>query len=126
MCYASDIMKITSEIKETGESEVEIIGEIAAEDFAIYWPKTIRELGETVKIDGFRPGHVPEKVLVDNLGEAAILREMAEQALGEAYREILLENKLDAIGEPNITITKNGCSAKNRTWRLSNDSKKNK
>ncbi len=99
-------MKITSEIKETGESEVEIIGEIAAEDFAIYWPKTIRELGETVKIDGFRPGHVPEKVLVDNLGEAAILREMAEQALGEAYREILLENKLDAIGEPNITITK--------------------
>lgn len=99
-------MKIDLKINNLPEAEIEIEGEIAAADFAEFWPKAIKSLGEETKIDGFRPGHIPEKVLVDNIGEAKIVYEMAELALGQAYSQILTENEIDAIGEPQITITK--------------------
>lgn len=99
-------MKIDVKINNLAEAEIEIEGEIAAADFGEFWPKAIKSLGEEAKIDGFRPGHIPEKVLVEQLGEAKVLYEMANLALGEAYTQILTDNKIDAIGEPNITITK--------------------
>lgn len=99
-------MKIDLKINNLPEAEIEIEGEIATEDFATFWPKAIKSLGEEVKIDGFRPGHIPEKVLIDNLGETKILYEMAELALEQAYPQILTDHKIDAIGEPQINITK--------------------
>ena len=99
-------MEIKVKINKTADAEVELEGEIAATDFGSFWPKAIKTLGEKAKIDGFRPGHIPEKVLVEQLGENGVLYEMANQALGQAYAQILTENKIDAIGEPQITITK--------------------
>ena len=107
-----DFVEVTDEdfqkvkINKTADAEVELEGEIAATDFGSFWPKAIKTLGEKAKIDGFRPGHIPEKVLVEQLGENGVLYEMANQALGQAYAQILTENKIDAIGEPQITITK--------------------
>ena len=40
------------------------------------------------------------------MGEKTILEEMAELALGEAYPAIVTEHKIDAIGRPDIQITK--------------------
>jgi len=59
-----------------------------------------------VTIDGFRKGNVPENVLVAKVGEMAILEEMAELALSHVYMEILMDNEIDAIGKPEIHITK--------------------
>ena len=49
---------------------------------------------------------IPENVLISKVGEMAILEEMAEFALSRAYIDILIDNKIDAIGKPQITITK--------------------
>ena len=99
-------MQINTKINNLANAEVEIEGEIAAADFAEFWPKAIKALGEETKVDGFRQGHIPEKILIEQLGEAKILYEMADQVLGQAYVQILTDNKIDAIGEPHITITK--------------------
>ncbi len=99
-------MQITVTVKPLENSEVEIIGEIATADFASFRQKAIANLNTEAKIDGFRPGHVPEQVLIEKLGDEAILMEMADLALREAYPEIILEHKIDALGRPNIQITK--------------------
>src|SRR3989344_4085610 len=57
-------------------------------------------------IEGFRSGHIPEKVLVQNVGESAVLYEMAERTLAAEYPGMLAEQNIDAIGRPEITITK--------------------
>ncbi len=88
------------------ESEVALEGEITLEKFASYRPAALKQLNTEVKLDGFRPGHVPETVLVSQLGEERILLTMAELALQELYPALVLEHKIDAIGRPNITITK--------------------
>ncbi len=97
-------MKI--EIKKLPKSEVEIIGTLPAEDFEKFRAGAMKHVAEYVKLPGFRPGHVPENILATTMGEMPILEEMAERALDEHYPAILRENKIDAIGRPNITITK--------------------
>jgi len=93
-------------INKLPQSEVEIEGEIEAQIFEGYWGKALEILGQNVEIDGFRKGKAPENVLVSKIGEMRILEEMAELALSEHYPKILEEEKIDAIGRPEITITK--------------------
>lgn len=87
-------------------SVVEIEGEIASDVFESYFKKALEKLGNTVKIDGFRQGKVPENILISNVGEMNVLHEMAEIALADEYPKILLEHKIDAIDRPEIAITK--------------------
>ncbi len=93
-------------IKKLQGSEVEIEGEIAADEFESKREEALKEVSAGVNIPGFRPGHVPEKILADKIGEQAILEKMAEMCLQKAYPSILEENKIEAIGRPEITITK--------------------
>lgn len=87
-------------------SEVEIEGELPAADFEIYWKPALKRLSETATIDGFRKGHVPESIILEKMGEGAVLEEMASLALEKLYREALEQEKIDAIGRPEITIVK--------------------
>src|SRR3989344_608731 len=98
------MIKVT--IKNLPESEVEIEGEIASEEFATFRTDALASINTEITIDGFRPGHATEIALVAKVGEEKILLEMAETALQKAYPEIIEQEKLDAIGRPNITITK--------------------
>jgi len=94
------------EIKDTEGGEVEITGEIPVPILEEHRTKAIENLSKNIEIPGFRKGKVPEGVLVKKIGEMPILEEMAEYALAKAYPEILIENKIDAIGRPKVNITK--------------------
>ena len=97
---------INVEIKKLDKSQLEITGEIGAAEFASFWKKAVAKLSQSVKIDGFRTGHIPEDVLIKNITEGAVLDEAAELALQNEYPKIILANKIDAIGRPMISITK--------------------
>jgi len=93
-------------IKKLPKSELEIEGEIEIDAFEAYFSKALKKIGEKLELPGFRKGKVPENVLLSNIPEAQILGEMAEMALGEYYPKILEKEKIDAIGHPQISITK--------------------
>lgn len=95
-----------TEIKKLDNGEVEIIGTMPIEDFTAYKPKAIKNLSANVEVQGFRKGHVPEKVLIQKIGDSAILEEMADLSLRSEYPKIITDNKIDAIGAPQISITK--------------------
>ena len=93
-------------IKKLPKSIVEIESEISADDFERHYKDTLKELNEKSAIPGFRPGHIPENILIEKMGEGSVLEHAAEHALEEEYPKILREHKIDAIGHPQITITK--------------------
>lgn len=88
------------------DSTVVLEGELPAEMLEKHRSAAVKHLGANVKIDGFREGRVPEKMLLERIGEHAILEEMAQRALAEHYPQLLVEHKIDAIGRPNVTVTK--------------------
>src|SRR3989344_2430559 len=92
--------------KKLDKSRVEIAGIIAPEIWGKFRTEAIKHINQSITIDGFRKGMIPENVLVAKVGDMAILEEMAELALSKAYIEILIDNKIDAIGKPEIHVTK--------------------
>jgi FKBP-type peptidyl-prolyl cis-trans isomerase (trigger factor) len=98
--------KYNTTIKKNDDSTVEITAEIPAQEFEAQRKDAIKKLGKDVTIPGFRKGNVPEKVLLEKVGEQSVLHEMAEMALSVAYPQVLAEEKIDAISQPEIQITK--------------------
>lgn len=95
-----------TKINKLPKSLIEIEGELEAALFESYFEKALSKIGENVELPGFRKGKAPKNVLLANVKEIHILEEMAEMALGEHYPKIMLEEKIDAIGRPDIAITK--------------------
>ncbi|HRH26557.1 MAG TPA: trigger factor [Parcubacteria group bacterium] len=90
------------------ERELEIIGSINAEKMSLMREKALKKLKEKIELPGFRKGNAPDSLVAQKVGEGSILEEAAEIALTEEYPNILEEHKIDAIGRPEITITKIG------------------
>ncbi len=95
-----------AEWKSLDRSRVEITGSVAPEVWEKYRPAALKNLNNAVTIDGFRKGNVPENILLAKVGEMALLEEMAELSLPRAYADILIDQKIDAIGRPEIQVTK--------------------
>lgn len=93
-------------IQKGKQSSITISAHIPAEALTTYRKKAIAELGKNIKIDGFRPGHIPEAVLIERAGETAIMQEAAEHAIGEQYPLLIESEKLQLIGRPNVAVKK--------------------
>jgi len=87
-------------------SEVEFTGEIPVEVAETHRAKAIRKITKNIELPGFRKGHVPEEMALKQVGETELMKEIAELALGQSYADIVTDEKIDAIGRPQVTITK--------------------
>lgn len=93
-------------IKEKENSLLEIHVTVEWDELLPFKKEALQELGKEVEIDGFRKGKVPEKILIEKIGNEKILFEAAEQAIKKIYPKIIIDENIDAIGRPEITINK--------------------
>jgi len=93
-------------ITDVGPSEIEINAEIPFENLEPFKAKALKKLGKNATIPGFRPGHIPEKILIERLGEQGLLEETAELALQKVFPDIVHDKKLRIIGRPTISVMK--------------------
>ena len=105
---ATETVKLYDNIKVTKleNSEIEIEGEIPVSVTPEYRNKAIKKFGENANIDGFRKGHIPEKILIEKIGEDSLMGEVAEMALADMYPTLVQDKNLNVIGSPQVTITK--------------------
>lgn len=93
-------------VKKLPKSQVEIESEIPADEFAAHVTDALAEAVREAEIKGFRKGGAPEKLVKEKIGMDAILHDAARSAIGHAYGHIVEMEKIDAIGRPEIAITK--------------------
>ena len=93
-------------VKKLKGSEVEIEGAIPAEVIKDHESHILEEMKKDFSAPGFRKGHVPMNIFMQNVNEMAILSEAAELALNAAYPEIVHNEKIEIFGKPRITLTK--------------------
>lgn len=63
-------------------------------------------MAKSVKLPGFRPGKAPKKMVEQRFGKQAILVEAAEHVVSHSYAKALEQEKIDAIGQPEVTLGK--------------------
>ena len=66
--------------------------------------KALNKLAKKVKIDGFRAGKAPAKMVKARIGKAAILEEATDIILQKNYVSILLDNGVNPVGQPQVQI----------------------
>lgn len=103
-CVHCSDMKV--DIKHLEKSEVEISVEVSNEVLIAKWDAAVKEIQKLAEVDGFRKGHVPENIVISKFGDMAVLEEAAQMVIQDVYPKILMEHKLDAIGYPQVRITK--------------------
>jgi FKBP-type peptidyl-prolyl cis-trans isomerase (trigger factor) len=94
--------------KDLPESEVELTGEVPADTIVSYREQALSHIAQEMDLPGFRRGHVPQDIALKKVGEIAALEEAVELFARDFYPELIAELSIDAVGRPQISITKLG------------------
>ena len=97
-------MKITE--KKLPKSQIEIEFELTDEEFKHHIEHALTYLKHHVKVDGFRPGQAPNKLVEDKIKPEALLMEAGDCAVRETYSKYIKESTLEPIGQPEVSIVK--------------------
>ncbi|MET0026885.1 MAG: trigger factor [Candidatus Thiodiazotropha sp.] len=87
---------------ESGEGlERRMTVELPAEQIDAEVTKRLQQIGRTAKLDGFRPGKVPMKLLRRNYG-GQVLQEVYGQLIESSYQQAIQQENLKPAGMPKI------------------------
>jgi len=95
-----------TEQKKLPKSQMEIEFELTAEEFDEHFNHALEHLKHHVKIDGFREGKAPASMVEDKIKPEVLLMEAGDHAVQHVYTDYVKENKLEPIGQPEISIIK--------------------
>ena len=103
------------EIKKDGLSrELEIT--VPANEIDKHVETRLKEVGKTVKMDGFRPGKVPLEMLKKRYGRA-IMGEVLESAVNDATAQVIKDKKFRPAMQPKIEV-KDFDEGKDLTYKM--------
>lgn len=80
--------------------------EVPPEEWREFIDEAAGELSRDLKIEGFRPGHAPLNLIEQKIGMGHILEHAAEHCAQKSYIRAILDNKIEAIGKPEISVIK--------------------
>ncbi len=92
--------------KKLPKSQVEIEFELTEEEFKHHIEHALGHLKQHVKVDGFRAGKAPNKMVEDKIKPESLLMEAGDCAVRETYSKYILESKLEPVGQPEVSIVK--------------------
>ena len=91
-------------IKKLEKSQVEIKVTVSKEIMEQAEKKAADEISKDVKVKGFRPGHVPPKVLEEYVDKKYILAQTQEFAIQKSYAEIVVKEKIQVVSRPKVKV----------------------
>ena len=94
------------QVEKLPKSVLTIKASLDAAEFAPFIEKATQHvIGET-ELPGFRKGKAPADLVIAKIGEGHLLEEAANMALRDTYAKALQQENVEAIGRPEIRVTK--------------------
>jgi len=87
-------------------SKVKLSFVVTPEEAKPYIDEAVAELSQSKPIPGFRPGKAPYAEIVKTFGEMKIWEQALERIVRARYVAAVLENDLDPVGSPEISVEK--------------------
>ena len=91
-----------------GPTRVKLTVEVPFEELAPSIDTAYKRLAKQVRIQGFRPGKVPPRILDQRVGRGVVLEEALNDALPRLYGSAVEEHQVAAIGQPDVDLTQFG------------------
>jgi trigger factor len=96
---------VKTDVEELSPTRVKLTIEVPFEELKPSLDKAYREVGKQVRIPGFRPGHVPPRIIDQRLGRGAVLEQAINDAVPQLYGKALEDSEIRALGQPDLEIT---------------------
>ncbi len=93
-------------VKKLPESKVEMSVVLPWEEWQGEIEHAREGMAKSVKLPGFRPGKAPKSIVDQRFGKEAVMAEAAEHVVSHSYAKALEQEKLEAIGQPAVTLGK--------------------
>ena len=95
-----------TDVEELSPTRVKLTIEVPFEELKPSLDKAYRDVSRQVRIPGFRPGHVPPRIIDQRLGRGAVLEQAINDAVPQLYGKALEDSEIRALGQPDLEITK--------------------
>jgi trigger factor len=96
---------VKTDVEELSPTRVRLTVEVPFEELKPSLDKAYREVGRQVRIPGFRPGHVPQRVIDQRIGRGAVLEQAVQDAVPDLYGRALAERDVVPLGQPELEIS---------------------
>jgi trigger factor len=97
---------VKTDVEELSPTRVKLTIEVPFEELKASLDKAYRDVGKQVRIPGFRPGHVPPRIIDQRLGRGVVLEQAVNDAVPQLYGKALAESEVAALGQPDLEITR--------------------
>jgi len=92
--------------KQISKNRIKITISIEPEKMEEYFEKNYKILAPTVNLPGFRKGKAPRKMAIESIGHGRLSQGAVQDAISEAYQQVLVEYSLNPVTPPNVTVSK--------------------
>lgn len=86
----------------TDDHQVKVTAEFEQDVLDGFKKRGARKIAKTTRIPGFRPGKAPYNVILNHVGEGAILEEAIDLMLEDVYPELLKQESIEPYGPGNL------------------------
>src|SRR5581483_10194285 len=96
---------VKTDVEEISPTRVKLTIEVPFEELKPSLDKAYRDVSKQVRIPGFRPGHVPPRIIDQRLGRGVVLEQAVNDAVPQLYGKARAESEVLALGQPDLEIT---------------------
>jgi len=93
-----------AKIEKLANSQVKVLVTVPSNEFETLFETAKTKVLSDAKLNGFRDGKVPYDAYVKAYGEFGIRQEMGYEAVDQTYIEVIVGEKIEAIGRPEVAI----------------------
>jgi len=97
---------VKTDVENLSPTRVKLTIEVSFEELKANLDKAYREVARQVRVPGFRPGHVPPRVIDVRIGRAVVLEQAVNDAVPELYSKAVAEHDVVPISQPDVEVTR--------------------
>jgi len=96
---------VKSTVESMSPTKVRLIVEVPFEELKPSLDAAYQSIAKQITVPGFRKGKVPPQVIDQRVGRGPVLEEAINDALPKLYSQAVQDNKVKAIGRPEVDVT---------------------
>jgi trigger factor len=96
---------VKSTVESMSPTKVRLIVEVPFEELKPSLDAAYQSIARQITVPGFRKGKVPPQVIDQRVGRGPVLEEAINDALPKLYSQAVQDNKVKAIGRPEVDVT---------------------
>jgi trigger factor len=97
---------VKTDVENLSPTRVRLTIEVPFEELKANLDKAYREVARQVRVPGFRPGHVPPRVIDVRIGRGVVLEQAVNDAVPELYSKAVAEHDVVPISQPEVEVTR--------------------